>query len=49
MTACVIGIGTGLASPPSRNACLQLAPHESAALAALRSTGLQAGRSPAVS
>jgi len=49
MTACVIGIGTGLASPASRNACLQLAPHESAALAALRSTGRQVGQIAAVS
>jgi EmrB/QacA subfamily drug resistance transporter len=49
MTASVVGIGTGLASPASRNACLQLAPHESAALAALRSTGRQVGQIAAVS
>ena len=49
MTACVIGIGTGLASPASRNAGLQLAPDQSAALAALRSTGRQVGQIAAVS
>ncbi len=48
-TACVIGVGTGLASPASRNACLQLAPDQSAALAALRSTGRQVGQIAAVS
>ncbi len=49
MTACVIGIGTGLSSPASRNAGLQLAPDQSAALAALRSTGRQVGQIAAVS
>jgi EmrB/QacA subfamily drug resistance transporter len=49
MTACVIGIGTGFASPASRNAGLQLAPDQSAALAALRSTGRQVGQITAVS
>ena len=48
MTACVIGIGVGLTSPASRNACLQLAPDQSAALAALRSTGRQVGQIAAV-
>jgi EmrB/QacA subfamily drug resistance transporter len=49
ITACVVGIGTGLASPASRNAGLQLAPEQSAALAALRSTGRQVGQIAAVS
>jgi len=49
MTACVIGIGTGVSSPASRNAGLQLAPDQSAALAALRSTGRQVGQIAAVS
>lgn len=48
-TACLIGIGGGLASPASRNAGLQLAPDQSAALAALRSTGRQVGQIAAVS
>jgi EmrB/QacA subfamily drug resistance transporter len=48
MTACVIGIGVGLSSPASRNACLQLAPDQSAALAALRTTGRQVGQIAAV-
>jgi EmrB/QacA subfamily drug resistance transporter len=49
MTACVIGVGTGFSSPASRNAGLQLAPDQSAALAALRSTGRQVGQIAAVS
>jgi EmrB/QacA subfamily drug resistance transporter len=49
ITACVIGAGTGLASPASRNAGLQLAPDQSAGLAALRSTGRQVGQIAAVS
>ena len=49
VTACVMGIGTGLSSPASRNACLQLEPDQSAALAALRSTGRQVGQIAAVS
>jgi EmrB/QacA subfamily drug resistance transporter len=49
MTACVIGIGTGLSSPASRNAGLQLAPDQSASLAALRSTGRQVGQIATVS
>jgi hypothetical protein len=47
-TACVIGIGVGLTSPASRNAGLQLAPDQSAAIAALRSTGRQVGQIAAV-
>jgi hypothetical protein len=49
MTACVIGLGTGFSSPASRNAGLQLAPDQSAAIAALRSTGRQVGQIAAVS
>jgi EmrB/QacA subfamily drug resistance transporter len=49
LTACVIGIGTGLSSPASRNAGLQLAPDRSAALAALRSTGRMVGQIAVVS
>ncbi len=45
----VIGAGTGLSSPASRNAGLQLAPRESASIAALRSTGRQVGQIVAVS
>jgi EmrB/QacA subfamily drug resistance transporter len=47
-TACVIGLGTGLSSPASRNAGLQLAPDQSAAIAALRSTGRMVGQIAAV-
>src|SRR5699024_9457694 len=39
----LIGIGMGTISPPARNAGLQLAPEESATIAALRSLGLQLG------
>jgi len=49
MSACVIGLGTGLSSPASRNAGLQLAPDQSAAIAALRSTGRMVGQIAAVS
>jgi hypothetical protein len=49
MSACVIGLGTGLSSPASRNAGLQLAPDPSAAIAALRSTGWMVGQIAAVS
>jgi EmrB/QacA subfamily drug resistance transporter len=49
ITTCLIGIGGGLSSPASRNAGLQLAPDQSAALAALRSTGRQVGQIAAVS
>lgn len=49
MSACVIGLGSGLSSPASRNAGLQLAPDQSAAIAALRSTGRMVGQIAAVS
>ncbi len=49
LTACVIGVGTGLSSPATRNACLQLAPDQSATLAALRSTGRMVGQIVVVS
>lgn len=49
MSACVIGLGTGLSSPASRNAGLQLAPDQSAAIAALRSTGRMVRQIAAVS
>lgn len=42
-TTFLIGIGMGIISPPARNAGLQLAPEESATIAALRSLGLQLG------
>jgi EmrB/QacA subfamily drug resistance transporter len=48
-SACVIGLGTGLSSPASRNAGLQLAPDQSAGIAALRSTGRMVGQIAAVS
>ncbi len=38
-----VGIGAGLSAPASRNAGLKLAPGQSAAIAALRSTGRQVG------
>ncbi len=49
ITAALVGLGTGFASPASRNAGLQLAPDQSPALAALRSTGRQVGQIVAVS
>ncbi|MBO0805411.1 MAG: MFS transporter [Nocardiopsaceae bacterium] len=49
IVGCVIGAGTGFSAPASRNAGLQLAPDQSAALAALRSTGRQVGQIGAVS
>jgi len=49
VTSCVIGIGTGFADPAGRNAGLQLAPTQSASIAALRSTGRQVGSIMAVS
>jgi EmrB/QacA subfamily drug resistance transporter len=49
VSACVTGIGTGFSSPASRNAGLQLAPDQSAGLAAMRSTGRQVGQIAAVS
>jgi MFS family permease len=45
----VVGFGAGWSSPASRNACLQLVPDASPALAALRSTGRQIGQIVAVS
>jgi EmrB/QacA subfamily drug resistance transporter len=47
--ACLVGVGTGWSSPASRNACLQLEPDQSAALAALRTTGRQIGSITAIS
>jgi MFS family permease len=47
--SCVVGIGAGMSSPASRNAGLQLAPDQSASLAALRSTGRQAGQIASIS
>ncbi len=49
MGACVVGVGEGLVSPASRNAGLQLVPERAAALAALRSTGIQVGEIASVS
>jgi EmrB/QacA subfamily drug resistance transporter len=49
LAALVVGAGTGLSSPAARNAGLQLAPDQSAALAALRTTGRQIGQIAAVS
>jgi MFS family permease len=40
---CLVGVGTGLSSPASRNSGLQLAPEHSGSLAALRTTGRQVG------
>jgi EmrB/QacA subfamily drug resistance transporter len=45
----LIGLGGGWSSPASRNACLQLVPDQSPALAALRSMGRQVGQIVAVS
>jgi EmrB/QacA subfamily drug resistance transporter len=49
VTAALVGIGVGISSPASRNAGLQLAPDQSPALAALRSTGRQIGQIVVVS
>jgi EmrB/QacA subfamily drug resistance transporter len=49
IAACIVGIGSGLSDPASRNAGLQLAPDRAPALAALRSTGRQVGQIAAVS
>jgi EmrB/QacA subfamily drug resistance transporter len=49
IAGCVMGIGSGVSAPASRNAGLQLAPDQSAELAALRSTGRQVGQIGAVS
>jgi MFS family permease len=47
--AFLVGVGNGITNPPSRNAGLQLAPQESATLAALRSMGRQTGSITTVS
>ncbi|HET9078976.1 MAG TPA: MFS transporter [Trebonia sp.] len=49
LAGCLIGLGSGYSSPASRNACLQLVPDQSPALAALRSMGRQVGQIVAVS
>jgi len=43
IASCAIGIGFGMAAPAGRNAGLQLAPQDSASIAALRSTTLFVG------
>ena len=43
-SAFLIGVGIGLNSPPARNAGLQLAPQESATIAALRTLCIQLGQ-----
>jgi EmrB/QacA subfamily drug resistance transporter len=48
-SSCIVGIGAGWSAPASRNACLQLAPEQSASLAALRSTGRQVGSITSIS
>lgn len=48
-SAFVVGVGSGVINPPSRNAGLQLAPEHAATLAALRTMGLQIGSITAVS
>lgn len=48
-SAFMVGIGSGMINPASRNAGLQLAPEQSSSLAALRSMSLQAGSIIAVS
>lgn len=49
VAAGLVGLGGGYSAPASRNACLHLAPDQSPALAALRSTGRQVGQIVAVS
>src|SRR5690625_762518 len=44
----VIGIGFGIVSPAGRNAGIQLAPEQSAEIAAVRSLGLQLGQNTAI-
>src|SRR5690625_2988584 len=44
----VIGIGFGIMSPAGRNAGIQLAPEQSANLAAVRSLGMQLGQITAI-
>lgn len=48
-SAALVGIGTGVGSPASRNAGLQLVPDQAAPIAALRSTGIQVGTIAAIS
>jgi len=48
-SAFVVGVGSGVINPPSRNAGLQLAPEHAATLAALRTMALQTGSITAVS
>lgn len=48
-SAFLVGLGSGIINPASRNAGLQLAPEQSSSLAALRSLFLQAGSIVAVS
>ena len=43
IAAAIIGVGTGMISPASRNAGLQLVPKHAPSLAALRTTGVQIG------
>lgn len=49
IASCVVGVGAGFADPAGRNAGLQLAPTESASIAALRSSGRQIGSIVAIS
>jgi EmrB/QacA subfamily drug resistance transporter len=42
-SAFLVGVGSGLINPPSRNAGLQLAPERAATIAALRTLSLQVG------
>jgi MFS family permease len=48
-SAFVVGVGSGVINPPSRNAGLQLTPEHAATLAALRTMALQIGAIAAVS
>ncbi len=49
LSTALVGVGTGMASPASRNAGLQLVPEAAAPIAALRSTGIQVGSIAAIS
>lgn len=49
VSTALVGTGTGIASPASRNAGLQLVPDQAAPIAALRSTGIQVGSIAAIS
>ena len=48
-SAAIIGVGVGWGGPATRNASLQLAPDQSAAIAGLRTTARQAGSITAIS